>query len=70
VGELLSDLGALLERAGVAADESFAADSTSLRHCVPEIMAAARRLLDKVKAGELAASPIGEQPASARTSWL
>jgi hypothetical protein len=70
VGEQLSDLGALLDQAGVPADESFAADAQNLRGCVPEIMAAARGLLDKVKAGELAAAPEGDQPASARVSWL
>jgi len=70
VGEQLSDLDSLLERAGVPADESFAADSRSLKGCVPEITAAVRGLLDKVKAGELAAAPPGDQPASARASWL
>jgi hypothetical protein len=70
VGEQLSDLGALLERAGVTTDESFAADASSLRDHTGEIMAAVRRLLDKVNAGELAAAPAGDQPASARVSWL
>ena len=70
VGQQLSDLDALLERAGVPADESFAADAQSLKGCVPEITAAVRGLLDKVTAGELAAAPAGDQPASARVSWL
>jgi len=70
VGEQLSDLGALLERAGVAPDEDLLADGESLRGCVPEITAAAQALLDKVAAGELAAAPAGDQPESARVSWL
>jgi hypothetical protein len=70
VGEQLSDLGALLDRAGLSAEESLAVDAQSLRGCVREIMAAVRGLLDRVKAGELAAAPEGDQPASARVSWL
>lgn len=70
VGEQLSDLGALLGRAGVTADESFAADAESLRECVPEITATVRGMLEKVKAGTLATAPDGDRPASARISWL
>jgi hypothetical protein len=70
VGEQLSDLGALLERAGVSADGSFAADAESLRASVPEIKATVQRLLDRIKAGELATAPAGDQPESARISWL
>jgi hypothetical protein len=70
VGEQLSDLDALLERAGIAPDESFKADAESLRGCVPQIMAAVQSLLDKVKAGELATAPDGDEPDSARVSWL
>ncbi len=70
VGEQLSDLDALLERAGVASDESFKGDAESLRDCVPQIMAAVQSLLDKVKAGELATGPDGDEPDSARVSWL
>jgi hypothetical protein len=70
VGERLSDLGALLERAGVSADGSFAADAESLRGAVPEITAVVRNLLDRIKAGELAAGPAGDEPGSARMSWL
>lgn len=70
VGDQLSDLGALLERAGVSAVESFAADAESLRGCVPQIKATVQGLLDKIKAGELATAPAGDQPESARISWL
>jgi hypothetical protein len=70
VGDQLSDFDALLDRAGQQSDETLAADGQRLRDCVPEIMATVRGLLDKVNAGELAAAPSGEQPASARLSWL
>jgi hypothetical protein len=65
VGEQLSDLGAVLERAGVAADDSLAADGDSLRRCVP-----VKSLLDRIAAGELATAPEGDTPESARISWL
>jgi hypothetical protein len=70
VGDQLSDLDTLLDRAGQQADGTLAADGQRLRDCVPEIMAAVRGLLDKVNAGELAAAPSGEQLASVRISWL
>jgi len=70
VADQLSDLGALLSRAGVAADESFAADAQSLRESVPQIAAAVQGLLDRVQAGELAKGPAGDEPDSARISWL
>ena len=70
VGDQLSDLGGLLERAGVDDDGSFASDAESLRGIASEIMAVVKNLLDKVKAGELAAAPPGDQPESARVSWL
>ena len=70
VGEQLSDLGALLERAGAGGGETFAADAESLRAAVPEITAVVRSLLDRIRAGELAAAPDGDQPESARVSWL
>jgi hypothetical protein len=70
LAEQLQDLGAVLERAGVANDGSFAADAESLRGSASEITAAVQILLDKVKAGELAAAPPGDHPESARVSWL
>lgn len=70
VGTQLSDLTALLDRAGVQADESFAADARTLRDRVPEIMTAVRGLLDDIKAGQLATAPDGDAPDSARISWL
>ena len=70
VGDQLSDLGALLKRAGVNDDGSFTADAESLRESASEITAVVQSLLDKVRAGELAAAPSGDQPESARVSWL
>ena len=70
VGQQLSDLGALLQRAGIRANDSFAADAERVRGAVPEITAVVRSLLDRVKAGELAAAPAGDAPQSARHSWL
>ena len=70
VGEQLSDLGALLDRAGVTDDGSFAADAESLRGAAGRDHGGRADLLDQVKAGELAAAPAGDQPESARVSWL
>lgn len=70
VHEQLSDLEALLTRAGVADAGGFAADAEGLRGTAGEIMAVVQNLLDKVQAGELAAPPPGDQPEFARVSWL
>ncbi len=70
VGEQLSDLGALLQGAGIDGGAAFEADEQSLRAAVPEITAVVQSLLDRVKAGELATAPDGDQPESARVSWL
>jgi hypothetical protein len=70
VREQLSDLEALLTRAGVADAGGFAADAEGVRGAAGEIMAVVQNLLDKVQAGELAAPPPGDQPEFARVSWL
>ena len=74
VGDQLSDLAALLRRAGIEPGESLAADAEALRGCVGEIMAAVDRLLARVAAGELGAGPDagpGSPPLiSARVGWL
>jgi hypothetical protein len=70
LGKQLSDLAALLDRAGVEADGSFAADAESLRGRMPEITETVRSLLEDVKAGKLATAPAGGGPESARVSWL
>jgi hypothetical protein len=69
VGDRLSDLDGLLEQAGVNRDEGNPADPVSLKQAVPEILDATRRLLDRVRNGELAQPPTGEL-VSARVGWL
>jgi hypothetical protein len=66
----LSDLTAVLERAGAEPHEQDAADAASLRESVPEIIDAVRRLLDKVRTGKLAVPPPGHDPDNARVGWL
>jgi hypothetical protein len=70
VGEQLANLEGLLERAGVPADETTAADAKAIRDCLPEIMDAVGRLLQKTRNGELAAPAGGEPVTSARVGWL
>lgn len=70
VGKQLSDLPTLLTRGGVDLDGSFAADAETLRERSAEILTALRGLLDDVKAGRLATAPVGDEPESARISWL
>ena len=52
------------------ADETTAADARALRRCLPEITDTVGRLLERVRDGDLAASPDGEPAASARVGWL
>jgi hypothetical protein len=70
LGARLANLEEVLDEAGVARDEVTAADAASLRACVPEILDATRRLLDKVRAGALGRQPSGEPLTSARAGWL
>lgn len=70
VGKQLSDLTALLDRAEVPHGDSFAADADELRARAPEIMETVRAMLEDVKAGKLATAPAGDEPESARISWL
>ena len=66
----LSDFPALMERAGVRADELAPGDAGAVQEAVPEIMEAVRRLLDRVKAGELGRPTGDRQLTSARIGWL
>jgi len=70
VGKQLTDLAALLDRAGVEADGAFDADAENLRGRMPEITETVRSMLADVKAGKLATAPAGDEPESARVSWL
>jgi hypothetical protein len=69
----LSDLVALLDMAGVDHDEAAAvaeADARAFEAAAPEIVDAVRRLLERVRAGELARAPEDERVVSARVGWL
>jgi hypothetical protein len=77
LGTQLADLGALLASAGLPADTAGPGDARDLREAAPEIVAAARRLLDRVHAGELGLPPRdappagnGEGPVLVRSGWL
>ena len=62
LGTQLSDLAALLASAGVPAEAAGPSDAEDLRRAVPEIVDATRRLLDKVRSGELGNPPDGAAP--------
>jgi hypothetical protein len=70
VATRLSDLNALTAQADVAVTELDARDATALRQAVPEIIDVLARLLDRVKAGELARPPSDEKLSSVRSGWL
>ena len=59
LGTQLADLDALLASAGVPSDAAGPADAEDLRRAAPEIVDATRRLLDKVRSGELGNPPDG-----------
>lgn len=67
VAAQLSDLDALLEQAGVAVSEAGAGDAEALRMAVPEITDVLKRLLNRIKTGELALAPSTEELSSARS---
>jgi hypothetical protein len=70
VGNQLADLEGVLERAGVGGDPAGAADAQSLRDCLPEVLEALGRLLDRVQAGELGRPPSDAPLANVRAGWL
>lgn len=70
VGERLADLPMLLEHAGIDTSVLGLDDPEAVRLAVPEILDVVRRLLDRVRAGELATAPATGPLASARASWL
>lgn len=69
LADQLADPEAVLERAGVNADEFTQADVTGLAAAAPEIVAVVKRMLDGVRDGQLAPAP-AEPVAAARTGWL
>jgi len=76
VGGRLSDLDALLEAGAVGAAHGIGpGDAGAVRTAVPEILDAVRRLLERVRTGELApagsvAEASGGSTGGARVSWL
>src|SRR5690348_3458475 len=75
----LADLDAVLASAGFPAEVAGPSDAEDLRHAVPEIVDATRRLLGKVRSGELGNPPAGDGqpdgvtaggPALVRAGWL
>jgi len=81
LGTQLADLNAMLATGGFPEDTAGPGDAESLRRATPEIVDTTRRLLDKVRSGELgnpprAASPAagggaaGGDPGLVRAGWL
>ena len=73
LGGMLADLDGLLATAGFPAGTAGRDDAASLRDVAPEIVDATRRLLDKVRAGELGTPPRDRTPdsdAGIRAGWL
>jgi hypothetical protein len=73
LGTKLADLDGLLAEAGFPAGTAGPDDAERLRAVAPEIVAAARRLLDQVRAGELGTPPRDPVPAGqvgVREGWL
>ena len=71
--EMLADLDGLLATAGFPAETAGPDDAASLRDVAPEIVDATRRLLDKVRAGELGTPPRDQAPDAEmgiRAGWL
>jgi hypothetical protein len=64
LGAQLAELGAVLASAGVPAEVAGPSDAEDLRRAVPEIVDVTRRLLDKVRSGELGNPPDGLAPAT------
>jgi hypothetical protein len=80
LGGKLADLDELLTSAGFPPETAGPDDARDLRDAAPEIVAATRRLLDKVSAGELGNPPADApapgavtadgQPVLVRSGWL
>ena len=69
VGEQLADLDALIARSDVDPAEVDPEDARQLRAAVPEILDVVRRLLERVRTGELAVAPTGSADL-VRNGWL
>jgi hypothetical protein len=75
---MLADLPGILAGAGFAPDTAGPDDAADLREAAPEIVDATRRLLDRVRVGQLGNPPRDDGPAASgsdqpvlvRTGWL
>jgi hypothetical protein len=70
LGTCLADLDGLLAGAGFPAGAAGPGDAEGLRAVAPEIVQVTRRLLQRVRSGELGHPPGGESPDVVRTGWL
>ncbi len=70
VADRLRDLPGLVVQAELPADSVTPADVAEMRERAEEIVGAAGRLLDRIRAGELASAPVGTSGGLARTGWL
>jgi hypothetical protein len=77
VAARLADLPALLAEAQAPADTAAPGDAEELRRVTPEIFEVTRRLLDRIRAGELGTNPEPDRPVSVdgrqvlvRSGWL
>lgn len=66
----LSDLPSLLAQAGVSVDTASPEDLDGIRGAVPEILDVIRRMLARVRAGELGRPPKAPTVGLIRSSWL
>jgi hypothetical protein len=66
----LSDLPAVLDRAGVPPEVADPSDAASLRDIAPAIVGVTSMMLDKVRAGELGLPPADDAVDSIRNGWL
>ena len=70
LGDRLADLDGLLVSAGFPAGAAGPGDAECLRAAAPEIVDVTRRLLARVRAGELGHPPQGQDADIIRTGWL
>jgi hypothetical protein len=70
LGAYLADLDGLLTSAGFPAEAAGPRDAESLRAAAPEIVAVTRRLLEKVRSGELGHPPGDKAADVVRAGWL
>jgi hypothetical protein len=74
LGARLADLDGLVASAGLPADAATPQDAEGLRRAAPEIVDVTRRLLEKVRSGELGNPPAVHAAAGAQSSiragWL